>query len=94
MSEEMASQYSDHDRVVRLETQMARVLSDIDSEKGTRGRINDDFRRELEAIREGQTQYAKENRSEQEKTNKIVWMGLGGIATLQIVLGAYQIFHK
>lgn len=62
-------------RMARMEIQMERIVSDIESEKGTRARINSDIYAKLEKIQDAQQQ-----------TNRILWMMLGGLMVLQIVL--------
>ena len=58
-----------------MEIQMERIVSDIESEKGTRTRINSDIYAKLEKIQDAQQQ-----------TNRILYMMLGGLMVLQIVL--------
>lgn len=62
-------------RVAVLETQMGRLVSDQESEKGTRSRANDMILSQL-----------KEIVSDQRKIEKIVWTGIGGLAVLQFVI--------
>lgn len=69
------------DRVLTLELQMARFVSDMESEKGTRSRANVDINLKLDDIRE-----------QQNRTNRLVYMMLGGVMVLQV---AIQFFvHK
>lgn len=67
-------------RIAVLETQMGRIVSDIESEKETRARVNSDIMIAL-----------KEHSEAQSRTDKILYMGLGGLATLQFVL---TLLHK
>jgi len=62
-----------------MEIQMERIVSDIESEKGTRARINSDIYAKLEKIQDAQQQ-----------TNRILWMMLGGLMVLQIVLQFFK----
>lgn len=63
------------DRLTRMETQMARIIADIESEKGTRARTNEDIYDKLEKIRDVQ-----------DRTNRIIYMMVGGLMVIQIVL--------
>lgn len=67
-------------RVSLLELQMERIVSDIESEKGTRMRANSEISVELKEIRDGQR-----------KTDKIIWMMMGGLAVLNVAL---EFFHR
>lgn len=62
-------------RMARMEIQMERIVSDIESEKETRSRVNTDIYAKLDKIQ-----------GAQEQTNRILWMMLGGLMVLQIVL--------
>jgi hypothetical protein len=62
-------------RVAILETQIGRISSDIESEKGTRARINDRIMESLSTID-----------AAQRKTEKILWTGLGALGVLQFVI--------
>lgn len=62
-------------RIAILETQMGRIVSDIESEKDTRARVNSEIMESLRAID-----------SAQRKTEKIIWSGLGALAVLQFAL--------
>ncbi len=63
-----------------MEIQMERIVSDIESEKETRARVNSDIYAKLEKIQDAQQQ-----------TNRILYMMLGGLMVLQIGI---QIFGK
>lgn len=54
---------------------MARIIADIESEKGTRARTNEDIYDKLEKIRDVQ-----------DRTNRIIYMMVGGLMVIQIVL--------
>jgi hypothetical protein len=62
-------------RIARMEIQIERICSDIESEKATRARVNSDIYSKLEKIQDGQ-----------DKTNRILYMMLGGLMVLQVVL--------
>ena len=53
-------------RLAVLEAQVARIVSDIESEKDTRSRVNSEIMSSLRAID-----------SAQRKTEKIIWFGVG-----------------
>lgn len=61
--------------VAVLKTQMMRIVSDIESEKDTRARTNADIYGKLEKINDGQ-----------DRTNRILYMMLGGLMVLQVLL--------
>lgn len=63
-------------RLAVLETQMERIVSDIESEKATRARVNSEIISQLQAIDQAQR-----------KIEKIIWTGLGGLGVLQFALG-------
>lgn len=62
-------------RMARIEVQVERLVSDVESEKSTRSRVNSDIYEKLEKIRDAQ-----------EKTNRILYMMLGGLMVLQVIL--------
>lgn len=62
-------------KIIQLEKQVERLLSDATSEKGTRARVNSEFTRRLEAIE-----------SNQRKLERIIYMSMGGLAVLQYIL--------
>lgn len=61
--------------MLAVELQQARYNAELESEKGTRARVNSDINAKLDKISENQ-----------ERTNRIVWMMLGGLSVLQVVL--------
>ncbi len=61
--------------MLAIELQMARYTSDIESEKRTRAQVNTDINTKLDKISEIQ-----------DRTNRIVYMMLGGLTVLQVVL--------
>lgn len=69
------SDASIHQRVTRIEIQMERYTSELESEKASRARVNSDVYAKLDRISE-----------KQDQTNRIIWMMLGGLAVLQVVL--------
>lgn len=71
----MEQQKDLHTRVVILETQMARIVSDIESEKDTRARANADFRSEFVGVNQ---HLAKQDR--------LFNMAMGAILALQILI--------
>lgn len=62
-------------KLTQLEAQIDRLVSDAESEKGTRARVNSDFTKRLDTIDENQR-----------KLERIIYMGLGGLAVLQFLL--------
>lgn len=62
-------------RLIKLETQVGRLVSDAESEKGTRRRSSEHFEHRLDVIEAGQ-----------HKTDRLVYMGMGGLAVLEIFL--------
>lgn len=70
-------------RLAILEMQMGRIVSDIESEKGTRARTNEQLFREN-----------KEIRDTQEKHSRMLYMGLGGLMVLQFVIGLLVALKK
>jgi hypothetical protein len=69
------SEASIQSRVTRIEMQMERYTSELESEKATRARVNSDVYAKLDRISE-----------KQDQTNRIIWMMLGGLGVLQIVI--------
>jgi hypothetical protein len=66
-------------KVARMEMQLLRYSSDLESEKRTRADTNSDLTRRMESLR-------NEFREAQEKTNRILYMLIGGLTALQVVL--------
>ena len=62
-------------RVTVIETQLERIVSDIESEKGTRSRINSEHDRKVDALT-----------TAQDRTNRILYSMLGGFAVIQVLL--------
>lgn len=62
-------------RVAVLEVQVGRIVSDIESEKATRARVNEDIIDKLDKMD-----------TAQRRTEKILYMGLGALAVLQFIL--------
>lgn len=88
-----------------LKTQMARIVSDIESEKATRVRINTELFRRIdesddrtaEKIKESDDRTAdkfEELRGEQRRSDRILYMILGGIAVLNVVIGILVTLHE
>ena len=73
-------------RISILELQTARLVSDQESEKGTRARENIRFHEELSEIKQVQ----KELRQEQQKMAKILYMMGGGLVVLQVGLQFFK----
>lgn len=69
------SDASIQNRVGRLEIQMERYTSELESEKRTRSQVNADIYAKLDRISE-----------KQDQTNRIIWMMLGGLGVLQVVI--------
>jgi len=57
------------------EQQLGRIVSDIESEKGTRSRLNSEFTHRLDQID-----------AQQRKLERIIYMGLGALGILQFLL--------
>lgn len=62
-------------KITQLEAQVGRLASDQESEKGTRARVNAEFTRRLDQID-----------ASQRKLERIIYMGIGGLAVLQFFL--------
>lgn len=62
-------------KITQMEAQLERLTSDQESEKGTRARVNTEFSRRLDQID-----------ANQRKLERIIYMGLGGLAVLQFLL--------
>ena len=62
-------------KIVQMEEQIARLVSDAESEKDTRSRSNDRI-----------TVVLKEIEGRQLKMERIIYMGLGGLGVLQFLL--------
>lgn len=62
-------------KLAQLEGQMSRFAEDLESEKGTRARVNAEFTRQLSQID-----------TNQRRMERIIYMGLGGLAVLQFFL--------
>lgn len=62
-------------RLALVEQQMERICSDIESEKGTRARVNTELNRRLDDID-----------AAQRKLERIIYMAAGGLAVLQFFL--------
>lgn len=58
-----------------MEVQLARMVSDIESEKETRARVHAELNRKMDSIQESQ-----------QSTNKIIAMMLGGLIVIEVVL--------
>lgn len=65
----------DHDRLIRLETQIERLVSDAESEKDTRARENARINQEIGGIRESLN-----------ATNKLAYIGMGIMLALQFLV--------
>lgn len=66
-------------RLSLLELQMDRYSSEIENDKRTMDRVNSDMFSRIETLR-------SEFREAQDKTNRILYMMVGGLTALQIVL--------
>lgn len=73
-------------RLSLLELQTARLVSDQESEKGTRAREHSRFHQELSEIKADQ----KELRVEQQKMARILYMMGGGLVVLQVGLQFFK----
>lgn len=72
------------ERVVKLETKVDRMIIDIEAETKSRTEINKYIFSDLKDIKDGQM-----------GTNRIVWMAVGGVATLNAVLAILVVWlHK
>ncbi len=72
-------------KVVRLEVQISRIIADIESEKGTRARVNDDIYRKLDDIRDRAEEKFNRLLDGQQKNAKINWMMLGGLMVIEFL---------
>lgn len=66
-------------RVAILETQVHRLVSDVTSEKETRARSNSNLSEQLTGLDD-----------RQRKIEKIIYMGLGGLAALQFIIAVVK----
>lgn len=66
------------ERLVRLETQVARIVSDAESEKDTRKRVNTEITRRFDVF---------DDRFR--KMEKTIWISTGGFAVLMIILNVW-----
>lgn len=67
-------------RVAKLEVQVERFRSDLESEKGTRARVNSDLYDKMDEL-------GSEFRAGQKETNHVVYRMVGGLIALQVVMG-------
>lgn len=85
----MTLEAPDHDRIIRLETQMGRFISDIESEKQTRVRVHSDLRKEFTEGQQGIRNDLNEIRDAQKRSDKILYAGVGVLAALQVAVQVY-----
>lgn len=69
------------ERLLALELQVERLVSDQESEKRTRANANSIINQKLDTLDE-----------RGRKVERLIWMGLGGLAVLQVV--AELVFRK
>lgn len=63
------------ERIIALEIQVERMISDIESEKGTRARANEERKRQIEKIEVRLF-----------SVEKSLWFGVGALAAFELVL--------
>lgn len=84
-------------RLIRVETQMARIISDIESEKRTRANANRDIKDEIAEMREENNvrfdkvaEKQEENREAiiegQRRTDRIIYLAMGAGFILELGL--------
>lgn len=76
---------------MRLETQMARIVTDIESEKNTRARTSMAFDKKLDEATESRNKRFDLLEQQMHKQDRIIWLAVG-IATA-IQFGA-QFLHR
>jgi len=72
------SNASTETRLTVLEVQVKRIVSDIESEKGTRSRAGSDLNARLDQIDHAQR-----------KQERILYIGMGALGALQFLIGIY-----
>ena len=70
---------------------MDRIVSDIESEKATRTRMSVELLRRIDESDDRTAEKFDEVRTEQRKSDRILWMILGGLVLIQFIL---PLFHK
>lgn len=87
-----------HARVAVTETQIGRIVSDIESEKETRTRMNSEILRRIDDVQsEAENRRAEFNRQFDE-VHKIIWKAVGAAGVLNALAGIavaiWAILHK
>ena len=76
MVDERRKEHADlSERVVRLETQLGRLVSDSESEKDTRRRVNEHFEKKLDSFNE-----------RMRKIEHSIWMAAGAVGILVLIV--------
>lgn len=73
-------------RVSKIEVQMERFIADIESEKGTRARVNGEITTRLSHIEDKQDQRGEKFDDRMRKLEVRVAMFMGGLAAIEIAL--------
>lgn len=76
---------------MRLETQMTRIVTDIESEKETRARTSIAFDRKLDEATESRNKRFDIIEERMHKQDRIIWLAVGIATAIQF---AAQFLHK
>jgi vesicle coat complex subunit len=74
-----------------LRAEVKRIISDIESEKATRARANMELLRRIDESDDRTAEKLEEVRQDQRKSDRILYMILGGLAVIQF---ATAFLHK
>ncbi len=74
------------ERMMAIEVQMERFLTDIEKEEEAREEATRTLNDKLDRIAENQERANQEFREQQNRTNRIIWMMVGGLTVFQVVL--------
>jgi hypothetical protein len=66
-----------------LKSQVDRIVSDIESEKATRARVNNELLRRIDESDDRTAEKIEEVKHDQRKSDRILYMILGGLAVIQ-----------
>ncbi len=74
------------ERMMAIEVQMERFLTDIEREEEARELATRTLSDKLDRMAENQERANQEFREQQNRTNRIIWMMVGGLTVFQVVL--------
>jgi hypothetical protein len=69
-----------------LKAQWARIVADIESEKATRARVNHELLQRIDESDDRTAERFDEVRREQRKSDRVLYMILGGLVLIQFIL--------